>query len=149
MRHASKYHWDVSNWHVHQYACTYLENAEDKQTNKHAKTSNIGISLTIVDTCEQKNKIVFFLAATVMRTATKLIDPNQQQKNNKFAPATHLYIFFVVVLHDQHLKVPSYPLFLNGGIVVSAHQKFCCLCSCSLFNFFFFFTAAHCHLTGR
>ena len=36
-----------------------------------------------------------------------------------------------------------------GGIVVCAHQKFCCLCSCSLSFFFFFFTAAHFHLAGR
>ena len=28
---------------MRQYACAYLENAEGKQTNKHAKTLNIGL----------------------------------------------------------------------------------------------------------
>lgn len=40
--------------------------------------------------------------------------------------------FFIVVLHNQNMTLPSY--MFQGENVIFAHKKCCCLCCCSFFS---------------
>ena len=71
------------------------------------------------------------------------INRSQLAKNKKqiCTCSTLVHIVAVVlhdyngILHDQHVKLPSYTLFFMEELSYLAHQKFCCLCSCSLLFF--------------
>ena len=67
------------------------------------------------------------------------INRSNSQKN-KFASATHFFVYFFTIVNFCHFAQPKHETSLlkvsfYGGTVLCAHQKFCCWCSCSLLFF--------------